>query len=64
MQQEFEKKLESTSDEAERKRILDMHKVQMDELQKYQDADKQRQMQLLEKELAARKERRLKVEHA
>jgi len=64
MQQELLKNLESTSDEAERKRILDMHKVQMDELQKHQNADKQRQMQLLEKKLAARKERRLTVEHA
>jgi len=63
-QQDLLRKLQATSDEAERKRILDLHTAQMGDLERQHNADKERQMQLLEKKIAARKERRLKVEHA
>jgi len=64
LEQELLAKLDSTTDEEERKRILDTHNAQMEELKMQQAADKERQQVLLDKKLAARKEKRLKVEHA
>jgi hypothetical protein len=48
----------------ERDLILDAHKAKMDELRKRQEVDKDRQMQALEQQLAARREKRLKGELA
>ena len=64
MDHEMLAKLESTDSDAERKRLLDGHARQIDELQKQQAMDKERQLKMLEKKLAARKEKRLQVEHA
>ena len=64
LEQELLTKLDCTADEATRKRILDAHKSQMEELRKQQAADKERQQQHLEKKLGERKQKRLLTEHA
>lgn len=52
LEEELLDRLKSTSDEAERRRLLDSHGEKMDALRQQQEADKRRQMQDLEKRMA------------
>jgi len=57
-------KLDSISDEAQRRVILDAHECALRELEQKQDADKKRQMRQIEEQMTARKVKRLEREHA
>ena len=64
LHEELLTKLDGTSDEAQRKVILEAHQRAQRELEKKQHVDKERQMRQLKEQMAARKKKRLEGEHA